>query len=97
VQESLSNAIRHGRPDRIEVELEPARDGALQVRVRDAGPQQGGGGAAGEGGFGLLGMQERVTQAGGALTVDQAAGGWTVQATLPVRPAGRARRRRARA
>lgn len=80
VQESLTNALRHGRPSRITVTLGGEADGTVQVRVADdgAGPAQ----PAGEG-FGLAGMRERVAALGGTLTVAQGRDGWTVTARLP--------------
>ena len=65
VQEGLTNAIRHGRPRSVRAALHRDRSG-LRVLIEDDGV----GGAdtavaAGEGGFGLLGMAERVEAFGG--------------------------------
>jgi two-component system, NarL family, sensor histidine kinase UhpB len=67
VRESVSNALRHGRPRRIEVDIRPvtgnmvvvtiANDGA---RIEQPGPAIG---------FGITGMQERVDSLGGVLAV----------------------------
>jgi two-component system, NarL family, sensor histidine kinase UhpB len=96
VQESLSNAIRHGRPTRVQVSLS-AEDGGLVVTVADNGahdraePRR-------EPGYGIIGMRERVAQAGGVLDIDQGrGGGWTVTARLPIERRRRARRRKAAA
>ncbi len=96
VQESLSNAVRHGRPSRIAIELTAARGGEVAIRVTDDGPSKLAGPRK-EPGFGLLGMQERVAQAGGSLQIEPGAeaGGWTVSARLPMTPRKRSRGRKA--
>jgi two-component system sensor histidine kinase UhpB len=83
VQESLSNAIRHGKPRRVAISIR--RDaGDVLVSVVDDGqgfdPEQQ------RLGHGLAGMEERVRAMGGVLTVtgrDEA--GVTVSARLPGR------------
>lgn len=85
VQEGLSNAVRHGQPGRIEVVVRAGPGGEVTVRVVDDGV--GRKGAAGEPGFGLVGMRERVEALGGSLSVQPgAAGGWTVLARAPLAP-----------
>ena len=91
VQEALNNAVRHGRPGRIEIVVCPTDGGEILARVSDDG-------AAGdkpEGvGFGLRGMRERVAAAGGRLMIDRGPGdrargggaGWTVAARLAAFP-----------
>jgi len=67
VQESLSNAVRHGTPTLIEVEVKETAGGDILIQVRDDG-----GGLrpnARPGSFGLLGMRERVATLGGELEV----------------------------
>jgi signal transduction histidine kinase len=86
VQESLTNAVKHANADRVSVEiLETGPD--LAVTVRDDGsgfePED-----RGDGGFGLIGMDERVSLVGGRLEIDSAPGrGTTVRASLPARRA----------
>jgi two-component system sensor histidine kinase UhpB len=82
VQEGLTNAVRHGHPSRIEVEITLAADGEVVTRVTDDG--QGAGEAEGAG-FGLIGMRERVAAAGGSLAVERGrpTGGWSLTARLP--------------
>jgi two-component system sensor histidine kinase UhpB len=82
VQEGLTNAVRHGHPSRIEIEIALAADGEVVTRVTDDG--QGAGQAEGAG-FGLIGMRERVAAAGGSLAVerDRPTGGWSLTARLP--------------
>jgi signal transduction histidine kinase len=86
VQEALTNVRRHAA-DATEVTVGLTHDGrALEVTVRDDGR----GGtrmphAARGGGFGLVGLTERVTALGGELRTGSRADrrGWEVTATLP--------------
>ena len=82
VQESLNNAIRHGHAMRAIVEV-IEEEGKIRVRVTDDGtgfePNRAGGG------FGLLGMRERVSLTGGRLDVRSGEEGTTITATLPAR------------
>jgi two-component system sensor histidine kinase UhpB len=85
IQESLSNALRHGRPTRIEISVSLEGDGVLTM-ISDNGV-----GLKPEGhdpGFGLIGMQERVKGLGGILSVGNSAvgGGAVVSARLPLHP-----------
>jgi two-component system sensor histidine kinase UhpB len=82
VRESLSNALRHGHPSRIEIEIESAADGTIAIGVTDDG---GGMPADAAIGFGITGMQERAALLGGTLSVcDRAdAKGVVVSARLP--------------
>ncbi len=85
VQESISNALRHGSPGRIDVSVLRENGETLLVQVSDDGrgfshdPQTGSG-------MGLRGMRERVTAFGGELTVSAGEGGRgvTVSARLPI-------------
>src|SRR5262249_53213428 len=65
INESTSNALRHGRPSRIEITVEPGAGEDVTVKVAD----DGGGMDEAAAGFGITGMRERVTLLGGALTV----------------------------
>lgn len=81
VQEALSNAVRHGAPDRIDVTL--ARDDRrIALTVVDNGRGLGDGAT----GFGIPGMRERLAQAGGQLTIANRAdaNGVIVTAWLPL-------------
>jgi two-component system sensor histidine kinase UhpB len=88
VRESLSNALRHGHPSRIEIEIGSEDDDTIAISVIDDG-----GGMPPTGsaiGFGITGMQERAALLGGTLSacdrVD--AKGVIVSAQLPLdRPA----------
>lgn len=84
VQEALSNAVRHAPGARVEVRLH-ADGTVLRIRVHNARSSQTTGGQGT--GYGLRGMRERAELLGGSLSAGpDADGGWTVEATLPVRP-----------
>ncbi len=87
VQEGLTNAVRHGRAERIEIRITRTGD-AVTVSVRDNGA----GCAAPEEGFGLRHMRERLEMLGGTLsygnlTPDGADGytGFFIMARLTIR------------
>jgi signal transduction histidine kinase len=83
VQEALNNAARHAGTDSATVEVTEAEE-TIRVRVQDEG--RGFDPTAETDGFGLLGMRERVTLAGGTLKVESALGdGTAVIAVLPAR------------
>ncbi|MCK2219395.1 histidine kinase [Actinomadura sp. ATCC 31491] len=102
VRESLTNVSRHAR-DARSVEVTVAREGAaVTVEVADDAPpvparaphrrRRGSGAGAGYrhgGGYGLLGMRERVEALGGTLHAGprREAPGWSVRAVLPLPPA----------
>jgi two-component system sensor histidine kinase UhpB len=81
IREGLSNAIRHGRPNRVEIDV-TQEDGDIVVRVRDDG--RGLEANCHRPGHGLAGMDERIRALGGTLAVrDGTRGGVTVTARLP--------------
>jgi signal transduction histidine kinase len=83
VQESLTNVRRHaGRVDHVAVSV-VREAGCVIVEVVDDG-RGAGADPAPEGGFGLIGMRERVDLLGGQLEVGpRRGGGWRVRASLP--------------
>jgi two-component system sensor histidine kinase UhpB len=87
VQESLSNAVRHGKAGTIAIAI--GRAGAsgvdeLTVEVADDGQ---GLTESSSPGYGLLGMRERVRASGGRLTIaNRPGGGVAVTAALPRTP-----------
>ncbi len=85
VQESICNAIRHGRPDRIEIGVRRERNDVV-VRVADNG--SGLAETRGGLGFGLVGMRERVQVHGGSFAIADRPGGrgLAVTARLPNDP-----------
>jgi two-component system sensor histidine kinase UhpB len=88
VQEGLNNAVRHARPGRIEIVVTSTPDGAASARITDDGLPAA---RTNSGGYGLIGMRERVSAAGGDLIISRGeAGGWTVLARLPAEQMGEA-------
>ncbi len=89
VQEALTNSARHAEARRVLVALATG-SGALHLQVRDDGrglPEGTVPGAARRG-YGLLGMTERVRQAGGTFSARRAPeGGTLVEARLPLEEA----------
>ncbi len=84
VQEALTNVRRHGADaGEVTVELRYA-GGTLTVVVRDDGTTAGAGAIAHGSGFGLTGLDERVTALGGRLRAGPRPGrGWELVAELP--------------
>jgi PAS domain S-box-containing protein len=79
VAEALTNVVKHSNAESAEVRAS-VEDGLLQVEVRDDGI-----GGADPDGHGLVGMADRVSALGGALSVQSPAGGGTVvTVTLPL-------------
>jgi len=83
VQESLSNAMRHGKPDRVEIEVVPKSEG-ISITVQDNGC--GLDGTDNASGFGIAGMRERVAGFDGKLEIRQRSDrtGVVVTAWLPL-------------
>jgi signal transduction histidine kinase len=88
VQESLTNVRRHApQAGAVEVDLQVQGE-ALLVTVRNDGLTAANRPRGGTGGFGLVGMAERVTAMDGELTAGPAGEGvWTVSARLPLNAA----------
>jgi two-component system sensor histidine kinase UhpB len=84
VQESLSNAMRHGKPRRVDIRIDAVDDHEVIVQVSDDG--SGFRSSAETRGFGLRGMVERVTALGGDLDIRPGSegAGVTVRARLPI-------------
>jgi len=81
VQEALTNVTKHARAEHMTIEVIEA-DGRVRIEARDDG--EGFDPSAGAGGFGLIGMRERVDLVGGTLTVNSVKGeGTTVRADFP--------------
>jgi signal transduction histidine kinase len=84
VQESLTNVHKHANsPTDVAVEL-TSTPATLRLRVKDDGR----GGrvvpVGGSGGYGLVGMRERVELLGGLFSAGEVDGGWQVLAELPL-------------
>ncbi len=86
VQESLTNARKHGGPTVTAAVTLRFCDDQLVIKVTDDGrrPALAGAGRGDGRGHGLIGMRERVEVHGGAVTAGPCPGGWRVTATLPV-------------
>lgn len=87
VQESLTNAVRHGQASEVEVVLTLA-DETLHLQISDNGCgamlADVGSEARKPGGFGLLGIEERVLALGGALRIlPRESGGTVIDVRLP--------------
>jgi two-component system sensor histidine kinase UhpB len=67
IQESLTNAIRHGRPRTIKVSIRHAEEGDIRLQVSDDGV--GLSATTERTGLGLAGMKERISALGGTLSV----------------------------
>jgi two-component system sensor histidine kinase UhpB len=79
LRESLSNALRHGRPSRIDVDVRPGAGNTVAVTVVDDGDGMKPPGSVI--GFGITGMQERVASLGGIVTVKNRIDGKGVMVT----------------
>ena len=85
VQESLTNAARHGSgPAAVQIAY---ADRSLELTVSNPRPPSANGGPE-VGGHGLQGMRERAALLGGTLSVDRHDGRFSVHARLPYPPAG---------
>ncbi|MCQ8191470.1 sensor histidine kinase [Streptomyces rugosispiralis] len=87
VQESLTNALKHAAPGRVDITLAHHADGPLEVRVISPYGDRDGPRAPGSG-TGLIGMRERVNLLGGTLDAGPVTGPggtvWRVRAALPL-------------
>ena len=82
MQESLTNALKHGGPQ-ARVTVAASRD-LVEVEVVDAGSPHPSSGSVPGAGQGLVGMRERVALFGGVLEAAATPdGGFRVHATLP--------------
>lgn len=85
VQESLTNASRHGRPSRVDVAL-AVRDGHCHVSITDDGRGMDAARAGHGQRLGLMGMRERALMLGGVLDIESAPGrGTCVTVRIPTR------------
>jgi len=83
VQESLTNVAKHARAEAVDIDVQCAGS-EIRIAVADDGigmqPDRSNGG-----GFGLIGMRERVELAGGELEIGRgSSGGTLIKARLPL-------------
>jgi signal transduction histidine kinase len=86
VQESLTNVSKHA-VDAGTVRVGVSSDRSeLHVWVHDDGTARRGAPVGGSGGYGLVGMRERVELLGGLFSAGPATGGgWLVEVAIPLR------------
>ncbi|SED72473.1 Signal transduction histidine kinase [Amycolatopsis lurida] len=85
VQESLTNIGKHASGAKEALVIAEVTDNELHLQVTDDGREPQGRPAGGSGGYGLIGMRERVALLHGRLTAGRApGGGWRVEAWLPL-------------
>lgn len=85
VQESLTNAVRHGGAGVAILVAIACNDGMLNIEITDDGPGRPVDSDDSSGGSGLTGMTERATVLGGTLRAgNRPGGGFAVKAVLPV-------------
>lgn len=81
VQEGLTNVQKHARASRVDLALDYSDPNEVQLSLRDNGV---GAASIDNGGFGLLGVNERVQAVGGSVKVDSAPGkGFTLAVAIP--------------
>ena len=79
VQESLTNALRHGAEPKEALVLFEWLGNALELEISNAFEP-----AEGKRGHGVDGMRERAVLVGGSLSAEPRDGSWVVSATIPV-------------
>jgi signal transduction histidine kinase len=89
LEETVDNAIRHGRPSHLGVSLN-ATDSMIHLAVSDDGAGFDAAAAIKRGALGLIGMRERMRIVGGTWRIESRPGAGTrVDATAPVQGGGR--------
>ena len=79
-QEALTNVGKHAHASSVELHLDYRDERLIRMRIKDDGL----GSANSEGGFGLLGVRERVQLLNGAVHVRAGAGeGFSLEVELP--------------
>jgi PAS domain S-box-containing protein len=87
-QEALNNIAKHSRAGHVDVILERRPDSVLLI-IEDNGVGFDPGGVGSDGGFGLVGMQERAALVGATLQIESTPGkGTTIFVRLPAPAAG---------
>ena len=79
-QEALTNVGKHARTSHVDLTLDYETAGPVRLKVHDDGV----GSADSQGGFGLLGVRERVQLLGGEVRIRTKVGkGFTLEVELP--------------
>lgn len=80
VQEAITNIAKHSRAQcaTVDVDIDPT---LLEISVTDPGPAHE---VAGDPGFGLIGIRERVQRLGGAVCAESVGEGFVVRARIPI-------------
>jgi signal transduction histidine kinase len=87
IEEALTNVVRHARAARAQVTIS-YRPSEVLIEIVDDGPGDAARQRSRSGGNGLLGMRERAATLGGELGAGPTpAGGFRVEARLPIAPA----------
>jgi signal transduction histidine kinase len=87
-QEALTNAVRHGHPRHLRLDMEYS-PGAVKIRIQDDGTGFDPAGANGlnAGHFGVTVMEERARRFGGSFRLESKPGqGTVVEAAMPLAP-----------
>lgn len=85
-QEGLTNVRKHAKASCVDVTLDFSRPGYIRLTVQDDGS----GAGDTSGGFGLIGIRERVQLLGGEFHVDTAPGkGFLLEVSVPVAEEGK--------
>jgi len=80
VQEGLTNARKHADASHVDIELDSSQADTIRLTLRDDGV----GAADTSGGFGLIGLRERVNLLGGKFRIETQPGqGFEIEVTLP--------------
>ncbi len=83
-QESLRNAVKHGRATEVQVSLSLTSD-SVQLRIRDNGTGFSADSVRSKAGLGVVGMRERIRLVSGELTISSQPGqGTEVIASVPL-------------
>ena len=81
VQEALTNVRKHARASRVDVTLDFDSENEVGLEIKDNGV----GTAVADGGFGLLGIRERVQLLNGTCDIQTAPGaGFKLKITIPI-------------
>lgn len=88
VQEALTNVLRHAAEvSHVEIGVRVPPDDPSQVEITVTNDGYVGDTGLPSGGFGLVGLTERVETAGGRLSAGPTDNGWRVTGVLPMTPA----------